>query len=135
MRIVLLKHYDASGLVWYTDYRSQKGIELAANPMASGLFYWRDFDRQVRVTGRVEKLDLSTSEAYFQSRPADSRFSAAASVQSQPVVDRQTLEARVTELMSDYPDENVPRPDDWGGYRLLPSNFEFWQGRTGKSVV
>jgi pyridoxamine 5'-phosphate oxidase len=132
VRIVLLKHYDARGLVWYTDYKSQKGAELTANPMASGLFYWRDFDRQVRVTGRVEKVDASDSEAYFHSRPADSRFSAAASMQSQPVANRQSLEARVAELMNQYPDEKVPRPDNWGGYCLVPDSFEFWQGRAGR---
>jgi pyridoxamine 5'-phosphate oxidase len=84
------------------------------------------------VTGRVEKVDPSTSEAYFQSRPADSRFSAAASVQSQPVANRQRLEARVAELMRQYPDENVPQPEGWGGYCLVPSSFEFWQGRAGR---
>jgi pyridoxamine 5'-phosphate oxidase len=90
VRIVLLKHYDSEGLVWYSDYRSQKGVELEGNPMASGLFYWRDFDRQVRVSGVVRKIDQAASRAYFDSRPVDSRFSAAASRQSQPVADRKS---------------------------------------------
>jgi len=132
VRIVLLKHYDNDGLVFYTDYRSLKGAQLEHNDRASGLFYWRDFDRQVRVSGVVRKIDRATSQAYFDSRPADSRFSAAASVQSQPVVDRQTLENRVAALMEQYPDEDVPMPEGWGGYRLVPESFEFWQGRAGR---
>jgi pyridoxamine 5'-phosphate oxidase len=132
VRIVLLKEYGPEGFVWYTDYRSQKGRELADNPSASAVFYWRDFDRQVRITGAVERVDPETAADYFRSRPQDSRFSAAASEQSKPVADRQTLEDRVADLMVRYPDGEVPMPEDWGGYRLQPELFEFWQGREGR---
>lgn len=132
VRIVLLKEHGPDGFVWFTDYGSRKGRELAANPVASLVFYWREFSHQVRVSGPVEMVARAQSEAYFASRPADSRFSAAASDQSRPVADRQTLEARVAELRRQHPDEQVPVPDDWGGYRLTPETMEFWQGREGR---
>ena len=132
VRIVLLKHYSEDGFCWYTDYRSRKGVELAANPLASAVFYWRDFDRQVRITGTVSRVDPDTSRLYFESRPIDSRFSAAASQQSSKVADRATLEARVAALRSRYPEGDVPKPDDWGGFCLRPSSIEFWQGREGR---
>lgn len=132
VRIVLLKHFDADGLCWYTDYRSAKGRELAANPRASCLFHWRELDRQVRVTGPVSRLDPSDADAYFATRPEDSRFSAAASCQSAPVDGREALERQVAELRRQYPDGSVPRPAQWGGYRLLPHSWEFWQGRVGR---
>lgn len=132
VRIVLLKHFDEHGFCWYTDYRSQKGRELERNPQASGLFHWRELDRQVRVSGMVEKLDPRTATAYFETRPDDSRFSAAASCQSQPVDERATLEARVAELRRRFSDGRVPRPEAWGGYRLIPHTYEFWQGREGR---
>ena len=129
VRVVLLKHFDADGFCWYSDSRSQKGLELAAHPIGSALFYWRDFDRQVRLTGRVERLSAAEADAYFQSRPEESRFSAAASVQSAPIRDRERLESAVTDLKAQYPDGQVPRPAEWGGYRLCPHSYEFWQGR------
>lgn len=132
VRIVLLKHFDADGFCWYTDYRSAKGRDLAQNPRAACLFHWREFARQVRISGTVEKLDPATATAYFDSRPADSRFSAAASRQSAPVADRAALEAQVAELRRRHPDGRVPKPEDWGGYRLQPSSYEFWQGREGR---
>ncbi|MEZ5551082.1 MAG: pyridoxamine 5'-phosphate oxidase [Pseudomonadales bacterium] len=132
VRIVLLKHYSPEGFCWYTDYRSQKGRELAANPTASAVFYWRDFDRQVRITGFVAKVSAADSQAYFDSRPLDSRYSAAASHQSAPVADRQTLEAAVASLKRQYPDGQVPRPASWGGFQLRPERIEFWQGREGR---
>lgn len=132
VRIVLLKHFDADGFCWYTDYRSQKGVELSRNPIASGLFYWREFDRQVRITGAVEKLSSAESETYFHERPLDSRYAAAASTQSAVIADRATLESRFAQLEKDFPDGNVPRPQAWGGYRLRPREYEFWQGREGR---
>lgn len=132
VRIVLLKHFDEHGFCWYTDYRSHKGSDLAENPRASCVFHWRELHRQVRITGGVAKLDAASATAYFASRPQDSRFSAAASQQSAPVDRRETLEARVAELRSRYDDGAVPKPPQWGGYRLLPEVYEFWQGREGR---
>ncbi len=129
VRIVLLKHFDEDGFCWYTDYRSRKGRQLAENPQASCLFYWSSLHRQVRISGTVERLDEATSTEYFESRPEDSRFSAAASRQSAVIDSRDALEARVAELRSRHPDGRVPRPAEWGGFRLRPRIYEFWQGR------
>lgn len=130
-RIVLLKNLDKRGLSWYTSYNSTKGQQLAENPQACLLFYWREFDRQVRIQGNVEKLSTQEAEQYFYSRPLDSQFSAAASEQSQPVESRKHLEDKVARLKQK--DTNaVKRPDDWGGYRLIPASFEFWQGRENR---
>lgn len=132
VRIVLLKHFDERGYCWYSDYQSRKGADLAVNARASAAFYWRDFDRQVRISGRVEKLPAKTSEDYFASRPVESRFAAAASVQSAPISDRQVLEDAVAGLRALHPDGAPPRPDRWGGYRLCADEYEFWQGREGR---
>ena len=132
VRFVLLKHFDERGLCWYTDQRSQKGQELAVNPQAAAVFYWPENDRQVRVNGPVERLSDTEAEAYFQQRPSSSRFAAAASEQSQPIADREALEQRVTDLQAHYPTGDVPRNPAWGGYRLLPERFEFWQGRRSR---
>jgi pyridoxamine 5'-phosphate oxidase len=132
VRIVLLKHFDAAGLCFYTDYRSDKGRDLAENPLASCLFHWREFERQVRISGPVTRLDAADASAYFASRPPDSRFSAAASRQSAPIASREDLESRVAELRRRHPDGQVPRPEEWGGYRLQPHSYEFWQGREGR---
>jgi len=131
-RVVLLKNFDESGFVWYTYQESDKAHQLAQNPKASLLFYWCALERQVRIEGTVTKLDPADADEYFYSRPEGSRFSAAASVQSQPVDNRDSLEARVTQLHQQYPDGNVPRPDVWGGYRIVPHRFEFWQGRADR---
>jgi len=131
-RIVLLKHFDEFGFAWYTDYGSAKGDDLAVNPQAALLFYWPKLDRQVRLVGQVEKLPASDAEAYFHSRPLGSRLSAAASEQSRVVVRRSDLEDKVAELQRQHPDGKIPRPSSWGGYRLLPSSFEFWQGRESR---
>ena len=132
VRIVLLKHFDANGLCWYTDYRSLKGVELAENPAASVLFHWRERDRQVRISGPVQRLSAAESQAYFESRPADSRYASAASVQSAPVANRQALEQAVQALRQAHAPDGVPRPPEWGGYRLRPVEYEFWQGREGR---
>jgi pyridoxamine 5'-phosphate oxidase len=131
-RIVLLKRFDASGFVWYTYQQSDKAKQLSENGKASLLFYWCALERQVRIEGTVSKLDPAEADEYFYSRPEGSRFSAAASEQSQPVENRDVLEKRVTELHKQYPDGNVPRPNAWGGYRLTPQRLEFWQGRADR---
>ncbi|MFT5504866.1 MAG: pyridoxamine 5'-phosphate oxidase [Gammaproteobacteria bacterium] len=131
-RIVLLKKVDESGFTWYTDSRSEKGQNLAENPRASLLFHWRDFNRQVRVRGIVEKLSAEQADSYFQSRPEGSRFSAASSHQSSQVKDRKQLEAAVETLRATWPEGNVPRPEAWIGYCLKPEYFEFWQGQSNR---
>jgi len=128
-RIVLLKHFDDDGFCWYADSRSQKGVELDANPQAALLFHWRDLSRQVRVHGTVEKLPAEDAEKYFLMRPEGSRFSAAASMQSAVVDGRSSLEDEVLRLRAAYPDGDVPRPQAWRGYLLTPTYFEFWQGQ------
>ena len=130
-RIVLLKQFDESGFCWYTNYNSPKGLQLSENAQACLLFYWREFDRQVRIQGHIEKLSAAEAEEYFHSRPLQSQFSAAASEQSHAIDSRATLEAKVEALQS-INSESVERPEDWGGYRLIPSSFEFWQGRENR---
>lgn len=129
LRMVLLKAYDAGGFVFYTNYASRKGDDLAANPRAALLWWWDSQYRQVRVEGAVEKVGRAESEAYFRTRPRGSQFSAAVSPQSRRVPDRATLESRVAELMRETGEGDVALPEDWGGYRLRPDHFEFWQGR------
>jgi len=131
VRIVLLKDVDERGLTFYTNYESRKGHDLAANDRAAVVFYWRSIDRQVRVEGRVERAAEAESDAYFASRPIEARWSAAASPQSRPVASREALEARVDEVRGAHGD-GVPRPSWWGGYRLRPHAFEFWQGRPNR---
>lgn len=130
-RIVLLKSYDDRGFVFFTNYHSRKGTEISGNPFASMLFFWDKFERQIRITGKIEKIAREDSEKYFQSRPYTSRLGAWASEQSQPLKSRFTLIRKVAKLMVKYP-LNVPLPDFWGGYRLIPDEFEFWQGRESR---
>ena len=126
-RMVLLKGFDQRGFVFYTNYFSRKGQEIAQNPRAAMLFHWTPLGRQVRIEGAVHRIDAAESDAYFKTRPPGSRLSAAASPQSRPVASREVLETAVAELASRYPDGAVPRPEEWGGLRLVPSRFEFWQ--------
>ena len=126
-RMVLLKGFDQRGFVFYTNYFSRKGQEIAQNPRAAMLFHWTPLGRQVRIEGAVHRIDAAESDAYFKTRAAGSRLSAAASPQSRPVASRDVLEAAVAELASRYPDGAVPRPEEWGGLRLVASRFEFWQ--------
>jgi pyridoxamine 5'-phosphate oxidase len=129
-RLLLLKGLDADGLVFFTNYRSAKADELAANPMASAVFPWTDLQRQVRVTGRVRRLDPAASDRYFASRPHGSKLGALASPQSEVIASRDVLEDAAAELADRYPaGSDVPRPDWWGGYVLEPDEVEFWQGR------
>jgi pyridoxamine 5'-phosphate oxidase len=127
-RVVLLREISPEGLVFYTNYQSRKGCELAAHPWAAATFWWPPLERQVRVEGRVEQVPPEKSDRYFAQRPYKSRLAALASPQSEPIPSREFLEERVRELESRYPDV-VPRPPHWGGYLLRPDRIEFWQGR------
>lgn len=131
-RVVLLKQYDAEGFSWFTDYRSEKGQQLEHNPKAELLFYWPDFSRQIRIRGLVEKLPAEEGQLYFSQRPVGSRLSAASSCQSHPVESREVLEKTIESLKAQYPDGNIECPPNWGGYRLIPQRFEFWQGRPSR---
>lgn len=128
-RTVLLKEHDARGFVFFTSYEGRKGQELAVNPQADLLFYWDQLARQVRIGGRVEKVSRAESEAYWRTRPRASQLGAWASHQSEPIADRETLEARYRAEEERYAGRDVPLPPAWGGYRLVPDRFEFWQGR------
>lgn len=128
-RAVLMKEMSERGLVFYTNRASRKGQDLAANPRAAACFVWMELHRQIRVEGHVVKVDDSASEAYFASRPVGARLAAAASAQSEVVADRRTLEDTRSDLAARYPDGDVPRPSNWGGYLIVPDTFEFWQGR------
>jgi pyridoxamine 5'-phosphate oxidase len=132
VRIVLLRGYDERGLVFFTSYESRKGREIATNPRAALAFYWHDLDRQVRVEGRVERVSARESDLYFEARPSGSRLGAWASRQSEVISGRDVLEARCRALDLEYPDERIPRPSYWGGYRVVPEMIEFWQGRPSR---
>ncbi len=131
-RIVLLKGFDQRGFVFFTDYRSRKGTELAENPRAALVFYWGELERQVRIVGSTTQTDRQESEAYFRSRPRGSRLGAWISHQSQVIAGRQQLDERVPELERRYPGDDVPLPPYWGGFRLRPDSIEFWQGRASR---
>jgi len=130
-RIVLLKGFDERGFVFFTNYDSRKGKELAANPQASLLFFWDRLERQIRIEGRVERTSQEESDKYYQTRPYTSRLGAWASKQSEPLSSRFRLMRDVAGLMMKYP-VNPPLPPFWGGYRLVPDAFEFWQGRESR---
>jgi len=131
VRMVLLKHADQDGFVFYTNYGSQKAAELDANPRAALCFHWAVLQRQVRVAGTVTRVGEAESAEYFATRGRGSQVGAWASRQSQPLDAREALEARVREIDAEYPDE-VPLPPFWGGYRLAPERIEFWQGRADR---
>jgi pyridoxamine 5'-phosphate oxidase len=131
-RIVLLKDMNPSGLAFFTHYQSRKGEELRENPHAAVVFYWPELERQVRVEGDVHPTSAEESDAYFASRPVQSRLGSAASAQSQVIPSRQFLDERMKLLQREYPSGDVPRPEHWGGYRLRPQRFEFWQGRPNR---
>lgn len=131
-RIVLLKGVD-SGFVFFTNYESAKGEDLAQNPKAAIAFFWPQLERQVRIEGTVEKISPDETEAYFHSRPRGSQLGATASPQSKVISGREWLEDRFAELTARYPEgEAIPVPGNWGGYRLLPERIEFWQGRPSR---
>lgn len=131
-RLVLLKQVDARGFVFFTNYSSRKGHELAGNPRAALTFPWHALERQVCVTGTITKVSRGESEAYFKLRPRGSRLGANVSRQSQVVSTREELERKLAELEQQYPGESIPTPAEWGGYVLAPAEIEFWQGRPNR---
>ena len=130
-RVVLIKGYDVNGIVWYTNYESQKGLELAGNPYAALQFHWVELERVVRIEGLVEKVSEQESDDYFHSRPLDSRIGAWASPQSQVIPDRMVLVTAAAKYGAKFM-LNPPRPPHWGGYRLKPDTWQFWQGRKSR---
>jgi len=130
-RIVLLKGFDAAGFVFFTNYESRKGREMAANPQAALLFHWVELERELRIEGRIEKTSAAEADAYYASRPVKSRIGAWASPQSEAIAGRVALEQRFAAAEQKYGD-NPPRPPHWGGYRLVPDTLEFWQGRQSR---
>lgn len=131
-RIVLLKDITDEGLVFYTNFSSKKGEEMAQNPQVALNFFWAPLERQVRIEGVVEKVSEEESNQYFQSRPRESQLAAYTSEQSKSVENRETLEARFSENKMQFEGKEVPKPLNWGGYRVKPNYFEFWQGRSGR---
>ena len=132
VRIVLLKSFDEDGFVFFTNYESEKGKQLEANPYAALGFYWIELDRQIRISGKVDKTSRKESQTYFRSRPVGSQLSAWASRQSAVLDGRRVLDARMEEMNERFADKRVSLPPHWGGYRLKPDNMEFWQGRSNR---
>jgi pyridoxamine 5'-phosphate oxidase len=131
-RVVLLKSFDDRGFMFYTNYLSRKGGEIEDNPWAALVFFWPEMERQVRIEGRIERATAQESDAYFASRPIGSRLGALASPQSQVIADRRLLEERLAVLTRTYQEQPIPRPPHWGGYRVIPTAIEFWQGRPNR---
>jgi pyridoxamine-phosphate oxidase len=131
-RIVLLKGFDNNGFIFYTNYLSRKGKEIAKNPLGSLLFFWGTLERQVRIEGTIEKISKEDSAGYFQTRPRDSQLGAVASPQSQEIANRDILEKKWQEAEAEYTDKDIPKPSYWGGYILKPRLIEFWQGRPSR---
>ena len=132
VRIVLLKGFDSDGFVFFTNYESEKGLQLEANPYAALAFYWIELDRQIRISGRAERTSREESERYFRSRPVGSQLGAWASRQSEVLDGRRVLDARMAEMTERYADKPIPLPPHWGGYRVIPDVIEFWQGRPNR---
>jgi pyridoxamine 5'-phosphate oxidase len=131
-RVVLLKGVDDRGFVFFTNYNSHKGQELTHNPQAAIVFLWTELERQVRIQGRVEKLAPAESDEYFYSRPPGSRLGAWASNQSEVVASREVLDQQLADLEAKYANQEIPRPEHWGGFRVIPNMIEFWQGRSSR---
>jgi len=131
-RIVLLKGLENGGFIFFTNYNSAKGRQMSHHHQAALLFFWKELERQVRVEGRIDKISAAASDRYFHSRPKSSQVSAVVSPQSQVISNRRTLEEKAGQLDKDYKDKDIPRPENWGGYRLIPSYMEFWQGRSSR---
>lgn len=132
IRMVLLKEIDDKGLVFFTNYESYKARQLEGNPFAALLFFWSELERQVRIEGIVEKVSVEESDKYFVERPEGSKIGAWASEQSSVIPSRLYLELKTAEYYNNYKNREIPRPDNWGGYRIIPSMFEFWQGRESR---
>lgn len=128
-RMVLLKSLDDRGFVFYTNYDSRKGRELAANPHVALTFFWAEFNRQVRIEGVIKRIPTEESDAYFATRPRESQLSSLTSEQSKPIESRAELDLRFDQLKREYEGKPIPRPDHWGGYRVRPESIEFWQSR------
>lgn len=131
-RIVLLKGLDDESFIFFTNYESEKGRQIAEEESVALLFFWKELERQVRIEGVAKKITSKESDDYFQSRPKGSQISAAASPQSQVIDGRQVLEEKVKELEAQYTEGEIPRPENWGGYRVIPEKIEFWQGRKSR---
>jgi pyridoxamine 5'-phosphate oxidase len=131
-RIVLLKGYDAEGFVFFTNYDSNKGKELESNPQACMVFFWKELERQIRIEGTVEKISAEESDDYFFSRPPGSQVGAWASPQSRVIENRQVIEKNVEKYEKEFAAKSISRPAHWGGYRLVPTSVEFWQGRQSR---
>ncbi len=131
-RVVLLRSFDQRGFVWYTNYNSRKAMDLERDPRAALCFFWSAHERQIRIEGRCEKLSAEESDAYFHSRPRESRIGAWSSDQSRIIDDREKLEGRYARWVERFGDQDVPRPLHWGGYRVVPIRIEFWQGRANR---
>lgn len=131
-RIVLLKQYDSRGLVFFTNYTSKKGREIDANPLVAATFFWPNIERQIRIEGRVSRTDSDESDAYFNTRPRESQLAAWASDQSEVIEDRMELDARLNYFKERFSGIQVTRPPFWGGYRIHPTYYEFWQGRENR---
>lgn len=131
-RIVLLKGFDERGFVFFTNYESNKGAQLTANPFASLVFFWKELERQVRIEGICEKVSEQESDDYFHSRPIGSQLGACASRQSRVIESRRVIENNLEKLQDQYRDMEIPRPAHWGGYRVVPQAIEFWQGRSSR---
>ncbi|MGQ4647702.1 pyridoxamine 5'-phosphate oxidase [Lyngbya aestuarii] len=131
-RMVLLKDYDERGFVFYTNYKSHKGKQLAQNPWVALVFWWAELERQVRIQGQAKKLSSAESDAYFYSRPQESQLGAWASEQSQVINSREVLEQRLQHLQQEYENKQISRPPHWGGFRVMPTEIEFWQGRPSR---
>ena len=131
-RTVLLKDFSENGFIFFTNYLSKKGKQLAENPRACLLFFWKELERQVRINGIVEKISENESDEYFETRPAASKAGAWASEQSKVISSREELENNFIKVQQQYPDNDIPRPGHWGGYIVRPLNIEFWQGRPSR---
>ena len=132
VRLVLCKHVDRHGFVFFTSYESRKARHLETNPWAEAVFWWGELDRQVRVLGSVKRVSADESDSYYATRPRGSQLGAWASTQSRPIASRQALEERVQTVTQRWEGKPVQRPPHWGGYRIEPSSIEFWQGRTSR---
>lgn len=131
-RFVLLREVDPRGLTFYTNYGSRKATEIDLNPNVSATIWWARMERQIRIEGRAERVSREESEAYFRSRPRESQIASSVSPQSQVIKDRDELDAEIARLTAGYEGHEVPYPDYWGGYRIIPEVFEFWQGRPAR---
>jgi len=132
VRMVLLKGIDSRGMIFFTNYGSAKAEQIESNPRAAMVFYWAQFERQVRIEGTVERLEAPASDTYFASRPRDAQIGASVSQQSKPVVSRAVIDESVERFTAEHSDQPLQRPTYWGGYRVVPCTFEFWQGRENR---